>query len=320
MVHPTLSLQSRLRGAVWGSLVGDALGVPVEFTSRAQRESDPVAEMRGHGTWNQRPGTWSDDGALLLCALEGLIGGPDPIATTAALFVRWIAEAHWTARGSVFDIGGTTHSALSRLSRGTPPLQAGGTEERSNGNGSLMRILPTAFAPGRTFAEKGDLAARLSCLTHAHPRSQLACAFFTVLAASLLEHPDLDAALAAARLDLNARLAVHPTERPHFQRLLHESPADWEVDTIDCAGYVLGTLEAALWCHWHHHNYRALTLAAVNLGGDTDTTACVAGGLAGLRFGEAAIPGDWLAALPLRAEVDALIGHFVSPTPSTSPT
>ena len=150
-----LTWQDRMRGGILGALVGDALGVPVEFSDREKRDADPVAEMRGFGTWSQLPGTWSDDGALLLCLAEALAAGGGP-AAAGALFVRWVEDGHWTARGDVFDVGNTTDHALRRIARGISAELAGPADEHSNGNGSLMRILPVALrfahVPAKTVA------------------------------------------------------------------------------------------------------------------------------------------------------------------------
>ncbi|MEO8353877.1 MAG: ADP-ribosylglycohydrolase family protein, partial [Chthoniobacteraceae bacterium] len=170
-----ISLAQRKLGALWGSLVGDALGVPVEFLSREAVRKNPVHGMRGFGTHNQPPGTWSDDSSLLLCTVESLAhrGGFDA-TDLGQRFVRWESEGHWTPHGRVFDIGIATSQALSRLAMGTAPEQSGGSDEYSNGNGSLMRIAPIALWFDNL--PPNDLAAtvhRASALTHRHPRSQM---------------------------------------------------------------------------------------------------------------------------------------------------
>ena len=125
---------------LFGLSIGDALGVPVEFTSRAERVKSPVTSMLGYGTWDVPAGTWSDDSSLTFCLAECLCDGfsLDNIANS---FWRWYGEGYWTPYGEVFDIGNTTFLAIADFNRGVPPLQAGGKSENSNGNGSLMRIL-----------------------------------------------------------------------------------------------------------------------------------------------------------------------------------
>ncbi|MBD2435051.1 ADP-ribosylglycohydrolase family protein [Fischerella sp. FACHB-380] len=171
-----------------GLCVGDALGVPVEFTSRAERIKSPVKSMLGYGTWDVPPGTWSDDSSLTFCLAECLCSGfsLDAIANS---FWRWYNEGYWTPHGEVFDIGNTTFSAiLNWKQQGTPPLQAGGKSENSNGNDSLMRILPIAYYhKSLTFPELIERSHQVSCITHAHLRSQIACGIYISVAASLLE-------------------------------------------------------------------------------------------------------------------------------------
>src|SRR3954447_14292632 len=128
-----ITREQRVLGALWGALSGDALGVPVEFLSRETVQKNPVREMRGFGTHNQPPGTWSDDSSLLLCTAESLVEchGLDP-ADLGRRFVRWEREGYWTPYGKIFDIGIATSHALARLAAGTPPEKAGGADEYSN--------------------------------------------------------------------------------------------------------------------------------------------------------------------------------------------
>ena len=128
-----------------GLCIGDALGVPVEFSKRAELTREPVTDMIGkRRPYFQPPGTWSDDSSLALCLVESLCHGFDP-HDMAARFCRWYYDAYWTPHGSVFDVGGATRIALLRLKQGVEPKEAGGKGEFDNGNGSLMRILPLAY-------------------------------------------------------------------------------------------------------------------------------------------------------------------------------
>ncbi|MGN1030520.1 MAG: ADP-ribosylglycohydrolase family protein, partial [Butyricicoccaceae bacterium] len=137
-------MRDSIRGAIFGFVTADALGVPVEFCSRAERVEDPVCEMRGFGTYFQPPGTWSDDSSMTLSTLRSLTHGLD-YTDLADRFVAWAFRGDMTATGKAFDIGGTTYSSLTRYTKGAAPTESGGTEERNNGNGALMRILPVAF-------------------------------------------------------------------------------------------------------------------------------------------------------------------------------
>ncbi|MFA6960756.1 MAG: ADP-ribosylglycohydrolase family protein [Opitutaceae bacterium] len=307
-----LTFQERCEGALYGSLVGDALGVPVEFSSREQRDSDPVSDMRAYGTWNQPAGTWSDDGALLLCTAETLIDGTD-IERTGASFVRWMKNGEWAAHGKIFDIGGTTQAALSRIDAGCPASLAGGVDVESNGNGSLMRILPVALRFHSASPDTvSSIAMQFSAITHAHIRSQLACSFYCLFAQSLLAGETVPLAYEKALTSFRPIIAVYPGEQTHFERLLSGRLPEEPRTAIRSSGYVLDTLEASIWCLHHHKNFASTVLTAVNLAEDTDTTGCVTGGLAGIHYGVSAIPSDWRNILPRQNDLKALFSGFLN--------
>lgn len=289
---------SLVLAGLMGVCVGDALGVPVEFTSREERLNDPVGKMRGYGTYNQPPGTWSDDSSLTFCLADALCDGFD-VQAIAKRFIEWFTNALWTPHGEVFDVGGATSRAIGNLMRGTPPTQAGGTGERSNGNGSLMRILPMVFYGDRLdFAELIDRVHQVSAITHAHPRSQMACGIYISIALQLLRGADPKTALQQGLIAVEPFYSQPPflKERSHFHRLNYDLAA-LPVETISSSGYVIHSLEAALWCFLTSRSYAETVLKAVNLGNDTDTVAAIAGGLAGLYYGYESIPEEWRGAI-----------------------
>ncbi|MBD2727965.1 ADP-ribosylglycohydrolase family protein [Nostoc sp. FACHB-892] len=295
-----------------GLCVGDALGVPVEFTSRAEREKSPVTTMQGYGTWNQPPGTWSDDSSLSFCLAECLCRGYslDAIANS---FWRWYKEAYWTPRGDVFDIGQTTHTAIMRLKQGVVPHQAGGKVENSNGNGSLMRILPMAYCHRNlTLSELLARVHDVSAITHAHARSQMACGIYISIAVALLEGADLQTAYLQALQDIQTIYSVREflLEKPHFGRIFSGEIAKLPVEEINSGGYVIDTLESSLWCLLNSSSYSEAVLKAVNLGGDTDTTAAVTGGLAGIYYGVENIPKQWMNQIARRQDIIYLAERF----------
>ncbi|GBF75800.1 hypothetical protein PA598K_04232 [Paenibacillus sp. 598K] len=299
-----------IRGGLLGLAIGDALGVPVEFRPRAELRERPVREMRGYGTHHQPPGTWSDDAALTFCLADSLCGGFD-IERIAAASLRWYEEGWWSPHGEVFDIGIATRQALTRLrEQGVPAEQAGLADEYSNGNGSLMRILPLVYLlRGQPLRHKEPYVRAVSSITHSHPRSILGCLIYVELADHLLQgHPPLES---YRRMQASVtELCWDEPELATYRRLLAEDIRERSEAEIASSGYVVHTLEAALWCLLTSESYEETVLKAVNLGEDTDTTGAVAGGLAGLWYGADAIPGDWLAAVVRRADIESLSGRL----------
>jgi ADP-ribosylglycohydrolase len=306
----SIPLKERILGGLWGSLVGDALGVPVEFKDRSTVQSNPVTSMREYGTHDQPRGTWSDDGALILCTTDSLLNSEFDLDDMGQRFVRWMDEGLWTANGNVFDIGMATISALKRIAGGTPAEQAGGTDEYSNGNGSLMRILPVvlrfAAEPLESFA---GYVSKVSAITHGHARSQMACVFYGLLIRQLMFGWKPQSALDSVRVEF-ADSYARSAELTHFRHLLEDVFLSVPEPEIVSTGYVLHTLHASLWCLLTTQNFRECVLKAVNLGGDTDTTGCVAGGLAGVVYGLDAVPHEWMTALARKGDLDCLFHEF----------
>lgn len=275
-----------------GVAVGDALGVPVEFRARGTFH---VTDMQGYGTHNQPPGTWSDDTSLTLALAYSLAHGYN-LHDMAHNFVRWHDEAAFTAHGEVFDIGGATAKAIARLKAGVASEFAGGTEERDNGNGSLMRIAPLVFyVGGKPQEERFRITKAVSSLTHAHEWSVAACYLYVEMLCKLLVGMEKDAAYTALREDFRRGVSfISKKTLKKFDRVLKADVSALPESEIRSGGFVIDTLEAALWCFLTTRNYKEAVLKAVNLGEDTDTTAAVTGALAGLAYGVESIPPAWL--------------------------
>ena len=320
----TATLPEQARAALLGLAVGDALGVPVEFLSRVARRQDPVTGMRAFGTHRQPAGTWSDDSSLTFCLAEtlarptGRTAAPD-LADFAQRSINWRYNAYWTATGETFDVGNATSTAIGRLQRGIAPTAAGPNSESDNGNGALMRILPLAFheiwrAENLDLNAAWALTEAVASVTHGHPRSTLGCFLYLLVARGLL------GGLAPAEACTAMRELANPwlengsipavVEDKHYRWVLSDELTNQPENAISSSGYVVDTLEAALWCLLEHDTYAATVLAAVNLGDDTDTTGAVAGGLAGLAYGETSIPAEWLAVLARRADIEDLAGRL----------
>jgi ADP-ribosylglycohydrolase len=307
---PVISQKDRILGGLWGSLVGDALGVPVEFKDRATVQLDPVRDMREFGTHRQPRGTWSDDSSMLLCTADSLLNHEFSLADMGERFVRWMNEGLWTAHGDVFDMGGTTCTALMRIAKGMPAEQAGGLHEDSNGNGSLMRILPAVLRfAGEPLESFSGRLEKVSAITHGHARSRMACVFYGLMARQLLLRWQPQAALDSVRAEFTGWYE-RSAEFSKFRHILEDDLASLSEGEIVSTGYVLHTLHASLWCLLTTQNFPDCVLKAVNLGGDTDTTGCVAGGLAGVAYGMKSIPADWIHQLARKGDVDCLFHEF----------
>ena len=305
-------LSKQIEAGIFGLFTADAVGVPAEFRSRGQLARDPVTDMCGGGTYGLPAGSWSDDSSMTLCLLVSMQqrGAVEP-EDIMARFADWRFSGDYTPFGSCFDCGNTCGRAIARFRTGTPPEQCGDTGVRNNGNGSLMRILPLVYplydAYGRDLTAHGEameLIRTVSALTHGHPIAVSACGIYLCIAANLLDGMGAEEAM---QTGVTEALAFY-REQPAFSSLdgtwdRIASIADLRAlpeHEINSSGYVVDTLEAALWCLLNTADYRSCVLKAVNLGSDTDTTAAVAGGLAGLIYGTEGIPAAWLDALQRR--------------------
>lgn len=313
-------LCKQIQDGILGLAVGDALGVPVEFLPRRKLRWSPVVGMRAYGTHNQPAGTWSDDTSMTLCTLKSLTKGVD-YDDMMNRFCRWVDDGYMTAYGKLFDIGRTTLYALRLYRSGTPALQCGGTDVRDNGNGSLMRILPVIFYLRREYGatcmdnpEAFELIHNLSRLTHGHAISQIACGLYCCIANDLMNGATLQDAIDSAALVLKNWYGLREEFVPwisEFDFLNAETLAALPEEAIKSSGYVVDTLQAALWCLITNRSYHDCMLKAVNLGYDTDTVAAVAGGLAGILYGAESIPEDWLYVLAKKEEIIRLCENFL---------
>ena len=306
-----------IRAMIFGHAIGDALGVPVEFESREALAANPVTDMRASD--DLPAGTWSDDTSMTLALLESLarLGCVD-YADIMDNFGRWVNEAAFTATGELFDIGRGTRQAIMKYLDGVPPVDCGGRSDNDNGNGSLMRIAPLALylyaRQGTTLNEDAMTTVHdVSALTHGHVRSQVACGIYTLLAVHLLAGENIRDALAAALNDAKTYYSTREefvAEMEMYRRLWEPGFASLPEGEIQSSGYVVDTLEAAIWCLLNTSDYATCVLRAVNLGEDTDTVAAIAGGLAGAAYGWESIPQNWLDILQNAEEIEKLCAAF----------
>lgn len=299
----------QIKSALFGVAVGDALGVPVEFLSRQAISKNPVTDMMGYGTYNLPTGTWSDDSSLTFCLAEALTKNFD-LNIIGQNFVKWAYENFWTARGDVFDIGIATRQAISRISAGQKPELAGGIDPSSNGNGSLMRILPLVFyLLDKPVNERFEITKLVSSITHGHIRSVIACFYYLEFALKIIEGKEKFGIYKSLQTEITTFLvsiSISTDQILFFDRLLKEDIIELDGDKIFSSGYVLHTLEATIWCLLTTNTFSDAVLKAVNLGEDTDTTAAVTGGLAGLLYGMQNIPDKWLNKIARYNDIDDL--------------
>jgi len=301
-------MREKIKSVIFGHAVGDALGVPAEFCTRDELDRRSICEMEGFGTYPYPKGTWSDDTSMSLCALDVLKDSELDWSRIMQNFKRWFDRGEYTPSGVCFDIGGACMRAINNYSLyGMPALECGGREECSNGNGSLMRILPFILYAEFAGIEGGDAVDMIhnaSALTHAHMRSKLGCGIYYFVVRELLRAPSADSVYRG--IELARRAYGDYSELERYRRIFEEGFKELERDEIKSTGYVVDTLEAALWCLLNTDNYRECVLMAVNLGDDTDTVAAVAGGMAGALYGYGSIPGEWLDSLIKREYIEGI--------------
>jgi ADP-ribosylglycohydrolase len=314
--YGSLLLQIAVRGtiddikaALFGVAVGDALGVPVEFKNRPKLKENPITGMIGGGSHNQLPGTWSDDSSLTFCLAEALTKGFN-LDIAATYFVNWYYFGYWSARKEVFDVGNSTQEAIIRLRNDTKPELAGNNTPDSNGNGSLMRILPLLFyTMDMPIDKRFELTNQVSSMTHRHIRSVIACFYYLEFARQILQQRDKSEIYADLQKEITDFLIskkVDNKQISYFDRLLSGNIVDLSEDDVFSDGYVLHTLEASVWCLMTTDNFKDAVLKAVNLGEDTDTTGAVTGGLAGLYYGFESIPQEWIKQLARSEDIEDL--------------
>lgn len=296
---------NRLKGGLYGLLIGDALGVPYEFHPASAIPALELIDMtppalfrRSHA--HVKPGTWSDDGALALCLLDSLIEKDRlDLTNLATKFLAWGSNGYMAVDGHVFDMGVQTSRALENLKSGMSPETAGPSNERSNGNGSLMRALPLALWHRGTDEELVALAHAQSLLTHGHVHSRVCCALYVLVARLLLGGQTMNEAWDCAEGEL-AKIYSGSAFASALEFVL-----TLKSNQPQGSGYVVDSLWSAK-SACQASTFAGVVKAAVALGNDTDTTACIAGGLAGVHFGFDAIPPRWMEVLRGRDLVEPL--------------
>ena len=317
VIQPCPSTKEKIAGGLIGLLVGDALGVPYEFRSASKLPDFAEIEFEPP-TWFRRShssvpaGTWSDDGAQALVLLDSLLTCENFDAEHFAKgLVAWQDKGFMAVDNYVFDVGVQTSKAIWHLKQGVAPLLAGGTDEYSNGNGSLMRVLPLALWHKGTNEELVRDAELQSRVTHAHLRSQICCALYCLWARRILQDEkntwDFDSTWEYA---VDALRDIYAGDSAKIAELESQIRPD-DIHEPRGSGYVVDSLFSARWA-CGNNDYEKTVKAAVSLGDDTDTTACIAGGIAGLKAGINAIPERWRAKLRGREIYEPLLEKLLA--------
>lgn len=281
---------ARWEGCLMGLAVGDALGTTLEFTRPGQ--FTPLTDMIGGGPFRLRPGQWTDDTSMALCLADSLVAcaGFDP-HDQMTRYVNWYQQGYMSSTGHCFDIGNTTRAALHHYLQTNNPY-SGATDAYTAGNGSIMRLAPVPmFYAGRPH-EALEKSAASSRTTHAAPNAIDGCRYLAALILGALAGAS-KAELLAAHYSPIPNYWQHNPLAPEIAAIANGSFKEKQPPAIRGTGYVVQSLEAALWAFYHSHNFEEGCLLAVNLGEDADTTGAVYGQIAGAFYGLEGIPAGW---------------------------
>jgi ADP-ribosylglycohydrolase len=313
MANSTTAPIDRMRGTLLGLAVGDALGAAVEF--KRPGTFKPVVGFRGGGPHGLAPGEWTDDSSMALALADSIAHCGWDLNDQARRYLDWLRRGTYSVTGRCFDIGITTRSALSRFEETGDAFASGDSSERASGNGSIMRLGPVPIRFLHLFPDRLDvlalLAAESSLPTHASPQCLSACQYLVLVLCALMHGI--------------SREEVLSSTWPPLSRLRQIAPLHPEVDEVACgsfrqkcppeiagSGYVVRSLEAALWAFHDAVHFREAVLRAVNLGDDADTTGAICGQLAGACWGERGIPSRWLDGLARKDMLETALEGLLS--------
>lgn len=289
----------RYRGALLGLAAGDAVGTTLEFRPRGTFER--IEDMVGGGPFNLQPGQWTDDTSMALCLATSLLecGGFDP-RDQIVRYCMWWRKGYMSSTGRCFDIGSATRTALASYERTGEPF-SGSTDRMSAGNGSIMRLAPVPMYYHPDAEKAVYYAGESSRTTHGTPECVDACKLFGTMIAAALSGESKDDILFS-----NPFVITSQEVEPAIADIASGSYRGKTEKEIKGSGYVVKSLEAALWCFWTTDSFDEAILKAANLGDDADTTAAVCGQIAGAYYGAEGIPTKWLDRVAMRDEISVL--------------
>lgn len=290
---------NRLKNGIIGFIIGDAMGVPLEFTKRREEK---VIDMLEYGSHNMPKGSWSDDSSMVIATMQSIIDNKGNINYKDIMnnFILWIEKGKFTSNNKTFGVGGTTLKALrnyyykEEFIMYKDPLMCGIDDIKDNGNGSLMRILPIAYYcyyKKLNEEEIYKLVKDISSMTHRHSISILGCYIYVLFVIGILNGEEKEKIYKGIR-KYNYNKYFDNETINNYGRLLDNDISLLDIDNINSSGYVLNTLEAVIWCFMNSNNYNESIIKAINLGDDVDTIGALVGGLSGSYYNK--INNKWL--------------------------
>ncbi len=310
-------IMSKYVDAIIGHAIGDAMGVPTEFCLRKKLLEKPVTKMISSEIVGEPAGTWSDDTSMEIATIDSFIDkGYFDYHDIMSRWVDWIDKARYTANDRVFDVGRTCLAAIRSFKEDNlNPIECGLNNINSNGNGSLMRILPVAlycYSKKISNEEIIKLTNEMSSLTHGHEISKLGCFIYVKYVIFLLNGLSKEEAYKNIQeLDYSS---YSKESINAYSRILKNNIKEYSMNDIDSSGYVVSTLECALWILLNSNSYQESIIASTNIGQDTDTIGAIVGSMAGIIYGYESIPEEWLNTLIKRDYLIDLSLKFESKT------
>lgn len=306
----------KIKSAIYGFVIGDAMGVPVEFEDREKLMESPVTNMLGYGSYDVSKGVWSDDTSMTLATMDSIIVNKNKLNYNdiADKFCEWINNAKYTATNEVFDIGTTTKYSLMRCwNNNIDATKCGGNAISENGNGSLMRMLPIAFYCFYNKMEDNDIiniVRNTSSITHAHEISIIGCYMYVKYIIFILSNNNkTESYKLLQKIDYSI---FNKDNINLYERIIKEDISKYSLDTIKSTGFVVDTLESALWVILNTENFNEAIIGSVNLGGDTDTIAAITGSIAGILYGYDSINEKWIKDIKNKELLNKYIYEFTN--------
>ena len=296
---------------LFGVAVGDALGLPFKGVDREKGHfrRNPITDMMGYGTYNQPPGTFSDESSLTFCLAESLVEGLD-LNKLAKKFLDWANNGYWTAYGDRFDIVNSVSYSIERLEAGIEPTLAGKNGLPHNDASALMRILPLVVCiKDMPIEERYEKIKQVASLTNRHHYSFITCFFYLEFARLLLTQSDAKEIYKTLQTSFKENLhlwCVESLDLKQFSNILNDDIYSWFYYMNQTKGYIRYTLEVCIACLLHTNSYEEAVLKAVNMDAYSDTTGSVVGGLAGLLYGFDSIPKSWVNQLARKEDIEEL--------------